>query len=440
MAIDLFTGGAVVGVVTAMWSKIKLWATKINRIIFVKVDISSHIIASGIRVYLMRYYKKSSLNPIYVQSRFEYIKSLQKYRAVGFQTLMGSEASIWRKGWRFLLLTMDYEKATLTFIRGTLDYKKFIEDAIVMYHELSDDSYVEKSRFFIIQRNGKLGETETFSRNSSLKSSEAPLKSSDSSISEGGGLESKYEGIPIIWSTEELGLPRVEEAIDRLSLSDKILDSIDEVIRWKKSEKWFKDRNIPWKMGLTLTGDPGTGKTAFVRAIAQKLNIPIVVFNLSTMSNRDFLSAWEDASSYLPAIFLFEDMDAVFDKRINLCSTATSKGVSFDILLNTIDGVNNTDGILLIITTNHIDKLDDALGTIYNGISTRPGRIDRVLKFERLDLKGKEKIANRIFAGIDSSLWRHLLYENENDTGAQFQFRCSSLALKLWKKLYTNEV
>jgi SpoVK/Ycf46/Vps4 family AAA+-type ATPase len=134
---------------------------------------------------------------------------------------------------------------------------------------------------------------------------------------------------------------------------------------------------------------------------------------------------------------LLEDIDGVFEGRKNITSTGMERGLSFDCLLNLIDGVENSDGIFLVITTNHLEKIDPAIGGIVNGngMSTRPGRIDKVVKFGPLDENGRVKMAKRILGDFDISLWGHLLQEKHEDTGAQFQERCCRLALKLfWEK------
>ena len=50
-------------------------------------------------------------------------------------------------------------------------------------------------------------------------------------------------------------------------------------------------------------------------------------------------------------------------------------GVSFSGLLNALDGVASQEGRIFILTTNHIDRLDDAL--------IRPGRCDVKVKVRK---------------------------------------------------------
>ncbi|KAH6881159.1 hypothetical protein B0T10DRAFT_411274, partial [Thelonectria olida] len=58
-------------------------------------------------------------------------------------------------------------------------------------------------------------------------------------------------------------------------------------------------------------------------------------------------------------------------------------------LLNAIDGVVSQEGRLLMMTTNHGEKLDDAL--------IRPGRVDREVRFEFVDRDLATQIYHFVF-------------------------------------------
>lgn len=91
------------------------------------------------------------------------------------------------------------------------------------------------------------------------------------------------------------------------------------------------------------------------------------------MGDADFLNRMQDIPP--GSIVLIEDVDAAFVNREDEAPTTGKKKstVSFSALLNAIDGVGASEGRLLIITTNHIDRLDRAL--------VRPGRVDHRFKF-----------------------------------------------------------
>jgi len=76
------------------------------------------------------------------------------------------------------------------------------------------------------------------------------------------------------------------------------------------------------------------------------------------------------------ALIVLEDIDAYFrkDRKTNHQSCP----LTFSGLLNGLDGVGNTDGQIFIITTNFIDRLDEAL--------IRSGRVDLKIEFPMMTL------------------------------------------------------
>jgi chaperone BCS1 len=73
---------------------------------------------------------------------------------------------------------------------------------------------------------------------------------------------------------------------------------------------------------------------------------------------------------------------------------ATPPGrLSLSGLLNILDGVASQEGRVLIMTTNHIEKLDKAL--------IRPGRVDMIVKFDRADSSMTSQIFKAIYSPFD---------------------------------------
>jgi chaperone BCS1 len=77
------------------------------------------------------------------------------------------------------------------------------------------------------------------------------------------------------------------------------------------------------------------------------------------------------------SILLLEDVDAAFVGRSAADGTASSSRITFSGLLNAIDGVAAQEGRVLFMTTNHVEKLSEAL--------VRPGRVDVRLEFKLAD-------------------------------------------------------
>lgn len=85
--------------------------------------------------------------------------------------------------------------------------------------------------------------------------------------------------------------------------------------------------------------------------------------------------------------------------------------------LNQVDGLNNNDGILMVGSTNHLDRLDP-------GISKRPSRFDRKYLFPNPNFAERVQYAQ---------FWRHKLLngdaEVERDEKVQFpEAMCPAVA------------
>jgi hypothetical protein len=220
--------------------------------------------------------------------------------------------------------------------------------------------------------------------------------------------------------------PRDPKALDKLFLSQKAHETVKDILHWKDSRNWCLDKGIPWKRGYLLTGVPGTGKTSFVRAIAETLNIPVHILDLSEMTNLTFTRTWNQiVSTGKIRIILMEDFDNIFHGRENVTKTAFSSGVTFDCLLQQIDGVERINGTLVFITTNHPELLDPAIGGNADGEVNRAGRIDRVLDFPVLNLVGSMQIATKILGEcLSPSELTRLAQLGVGMTGANFQEKC----------------
>jgi SpoVK/Ycf46/Vps4 family AAA+-type ATPase len=249
-----------------------------------------------------------------------------------------------------------------------------------------------------------------------------------------------------------------------------VKDLIKEIELWRKSKEWYQEKAIPWKRGMLLYGPPGTGKTALARAFAEDLNMPIYVYNLAEMTNHDLTKAWAEMQVNVPCIALIEDIDNVFHGRENVSrknagmygmmmppkkdgdgDDKSARGMfasplTFDTLLNCLDGVERSDGIFTILSTNDLSKIDPALGQprkLPNGetefISTRPGRVDKAVELTYMEPQDKKRMAARILGNFEEEHLKMVAfieqYPDLQETPAQFQERCAQIALKcFWKE------
>lgn len=95
--------------------------------------------------------------------------------------------------------------------------------------------------------------------------------------------------------------------------------------------------------------------------------------------------------------------------------------LTFDTFINCLDGVDKGDGILTIITTNDVSKLDGAIGKpliqddgSVNFVSSRPGRIDKAVYIGYMNNECKVKMAHKFLGDFPSGLQEMLTYINNN--------------------------
>lgn len=332
-------------------------------------------------------------------------------------------------GWVPLLFkkTEDGNTTIISYIRGTLNPEKLLKTIQRAY-----SARPIEGRFRVIYTHGYAN---SFGRGNEGRlpgaTSEPPSK--PSATHNGVDL---YPGFrPITHSMAELMSSTGVTSVEDLSLDDDVLDAIKEVREWLKLKDWYKEKGIPWRRGWLLTGKPGTGKSTLVKSLAKTMDLPVVYFDLSTFLNTCFMDAWKEQSVNTPFIALFEDIDAVFNKRENLNKTF-SGGLTFDCFLNAIAGADTTDGVFTVITTNDITKIDPALAVFdERGGTSRPGRIDRILNLRTMSTASLEKIAHRILRDHSEASINEIVQGSPDFTAAQFTEKCVRIALKeKWNK------
>lgn len=201
---------------------------------------------------------------------------------------------------------------------------------------------------------------------------------------------------------------------------------LERLRRWHQRGQWYAEREIPWRTGVLLYGPTGTGKSQFIRVTAETLRIPLYQFYLSTLTDQEFIERWRELPT--PCVVALEDFDSIFHGRENITPDPV---LSFDVVLNQISGAGAVNGVLLFVTTNHVEHVDPAIGRLdAAGRPTRPGRIDHVLEFGLTTEETRRQIAGFVLKHESLEVIEQLVGDYSGTTPAQFQNHCVQWALK----------
>lgn len=166
--------------------------------------------------------------------------------------------------------------------------------------------------------------------------------------------------------------------------AEEIMEDIQEFF---DSASWYKNLGIPYRRSYMLYGEPGSGKSSLVKAIAGELRLDIYVINLGSTGMTDERLVELLLTAPSKSVFLFEDIDAAFHGRKK--GEDSAEGLTFSGLLNALDGVATKEGGIVFMTTNHLEVLDEAL--------IRPGRVDLKVAFDKATIVQVEELFARFY-------------------------------------------
>ena len=202
------------------------------------------------------------------------------------------------------------------------------------------------------------------------------------------------------WSTEwkPFGEPRRKRPLESVILDEGVKEGIvGDVQDFILSADWYYDRGIPYRRGYLLYGPPGTGKSSFIQALAGELDYDIAILNLSERGLTD--DRLNHLLTVVPkrTLVLLEDVVAAFGNRRTQSDADGYRGanVTFSGLLNALDGVASAEERILFLTTNHVDRLDEAL--------VRPGRVDMTVHLGEATQYQVECLWNRFYGELEQS-------------------------------------
>ncbi len=181
---------------------------------------------------------------------------------------------------------------------------------------------------------------------------------------------------------------------DNIILAPAMLEDLKARIEtFFKSQEEYRRFGIPYKRGFIFSGPAGCGKTLTAKAIISTMRLPAYLIVPSSNPERTAARielAFSRAATQAPSILIIEELEKLSDRE------------HISMVLNLMDGLRTTKGVLVIATTNYPEKIDPAL-------LLRPSRFDRVWHFPLPDAESRLRLLKKKAAGyFEDSVLEHV--------------------------------
>lgn len=196
---------------------------------------------------------------------------------------------------------------------------------------------------------------------------------------------------------------------------------------------WYVKKGIPYSLGMLFHGEPGCGKSSFIKAIANQAKRHVINIHLADIKSKkqlhnlffDEVLHVQTETGYerfvIPIaerLYVIEDVDAIGDvvlkrewKKPEQCKQALCASCKEELkeeerpeppldlafLLNLLDGTLEAPGRIVAITSNFPERIDRAF--------IRPGRIDITIKFKKCNGKVLQDMVANFYDRADLGDW-----------------------------------
>ncbi|XP_061355955.1 26S proteasome regulatory subunit 8 homolog A-like isoform X1 [Gastrolobium bilobum] len=225
-----------------------------------------------------------------------------------------------------------------------------------------------------------------------------------------------------------------DSTYDMIGGLDQQIKEIKEVIELPiKHPELFESLGIAQPKGVLLYGPPGTGKTLLARAVAHHTDCTFIRVSGSELvqkyigeGSRMVRELFVMAREHAPSIIFMDEIDSIGSARMESGSGNGDSEVQRTMLelLNQLDGFEASNKIKVLMATNRIDILDQAL--------LRPGRIDRKIEFpnpneeSRLDILKIHSRRMNLMRGIDL---KKIAEKMNGASGAELKAVCTEAGM-----------
>ena len=164
----------------------------------------------------------------------------------------------------------------------------------------------------------------------------------------------------------------------------EVKDELNRIKSWYENEELLNNPKITLPKGVLLYGDPGNGKTLFVREFINNFKCPhFIIDGRNENTALEIKRVFEKAKKEKFAIVVIDELELLVPEN--------SKEQR--ILQQELDGVEQKGSILVIATANRISRVGSPL--------KRPGRFDKKIEIDEPDRKCRAEIFKQMLLDLN---------------------------------------
>jgi len=206
----------------------------------------------------------------------------------------------------------------------------------------------------------------------------------------------------------------------------EVKNELNLIKSWYEDESVINDPNVALPKGILLYGEPGVGKTLFVREFINNFDCPkYVIEGRNANAPLEIQGVFEKAKNDKFAIVVIDELELLVPKDSKEQRT----------LQQELDGIDQKGSILVLATANEMRGIGDPL--------KRPGRFDKKIEISTPDRKSRAEILKGVFSNLDVDV-SHINFDFvskhcQGASGAELKAIVNDVYLRCKNKVVTEE-